>query len=75
MSTRTKKVKAAGRFGAGYGTNIRKRLNSIEFLQRKKQLCPFCNKPGVSRMAMGIWNCEKCGKKFSGHAYHLEKQA
>lgn len=72
---RTKKVKASGRYGAGYGTNVRKKLNSIELLQRKKQLCPFCNKAGVKRVAMGIWSCGKCGKRFSGHAYYLTKQA
>lgn len=71
----TKKVKAAGRFGAGYGTNVRKMLNSVESIQRKKQVCPFCNKPGVKRSSMGIWTCGKCGKRFTGHAYHLGKQA
>ena len=71
MGAKTKKVKAAGRFGAGYGTNVRNRLNAIENLQRKKQKCPYCEKLGVKRIAAGIWNCQKCGRKFTSHAYNL----
>jgi large subunit ribosomal protein L37Ae len=70
---KTKKVKAAGRFGAGYGTYLRNRLNAVESLQRVKQICPHCKKPGVKRLAAGIWNCEKCGVQFAGHAYILNK--
>ncbi len=72
---KTKKARHAGRFGAGYGTRVRKKLNTIEDLQRKKQVCPHCKKQGVKRLASGIWNCKKCNKKFTGHAYYLEKQA
>ena len=73
MAAKRKKIKAAGRFGAGYGTRVRKKLNEIEALQRKKQVCPFCRKPGVRREAAGIWHCQKCGKRFAGHAYVLAK--
>jgi len=69
---KTKKVKAAGRFGAGYGTYLRNRLNAVEVLQRKKQICPHCNKSGVKRLAAGIWECSKCGVQFAGHAYTLK---
>ncbi|NCO11017.1 50S ribosomal protein L37ae [Candidatus Pacearchaeota archaeon CG_4_9_14_0_2_um_filter_39_13] len=75
MTTKTKKIRHAGRFGAGYGTRIRKKLNIIESIQRKKQVCPHCAKPGVKRVASGIWHCRKCDKRFAGHAYYLEKQA
>jgi len=71
MGAKTKKVRASGRFGAGYGTRVKKVLNEIEFSQRKKQKCPFCSKSGVAREAMGIWHCLKCGKRFAGHAYSL----
>lgn len=74
MGTKTKKIRHAGRFGAGYGTNVRKKLNIIEFLQRKKQVCPHCKKQGVKREASGIWYCKKCDKRFTGHSYYLEKQ-
>lgn len=71
--TKTKKVKAAGKFGAGYGTYLRNRFNAVESLQRVKQSCPHCKKPGVKRQAAGIWYCEKCGVQFAGHAYTLNK--
>jgi len=73
MTTKTKKTKQFGRFGTGYGTRVRKKLNKVEGIQRKKQICPYCNKLGVKREAAGIWNCLKCGKRFTGPAYHLKK--
>jgi len=69
---RTKKVKASGKHKAGYGTNVRKKLVAIESKQRKKQLCPFCNKLGVKRKSAGIWFCKKCDKTFAGQAYFLK---
>lgn len=75
MTAKKKKIQASGRFGSGYGTRVRKRLNKIETLQRKKQICPYCSKSGVKRESAGIWNCKKCKKRFAGPAYHLEKQA
>jgi large subunit ribosomal protein L37Ae len=74
MGAKRKKIQAAGRFGAGYGTRTRKRLNAVEVLQRKKQVCPYCSKAGVKRISAGIWHCKKCGKKFAGPAYALAKQ-
>ncbi len=71
---KTKKVKAAGKFGAGYGTYLRNRFNAVESLQRKKQTCPHCKKSGVKRIAAGIWYCERCGAQFAGHAYTLNTQ-
>lgn len=71
---KTKKVKAAGKFGAGYGTSLRNRFNAVDSLQRKKQNCPNCKKPGVKRMAAGVWHCERCGAQFAGHAYSLNTQ-
>jgi len=71
MAAKKKKIKAAGRFGSGYGTRIRKKLNEIEAVQRKKQKCPYCSKHGVKRQAAGIWICNKCNKKFAGSAYFL----
>jgi large subunit ribosomal protein L37Ae len=72
---RTKKVSSAGRFGSGYGTRVRKKLVEIESIQRKKQVCPYCSRLGAKRVAVGIWNCEKCGKRFAGPAYALNKKA
>jgi len=69
----TKKVGAAGRFRAGYGKRARHKLAAIEKKQRVKQTCPYCKKPGLKRISMGIWNCPKCGKKFASHAYYIEQ--
>ena len=70
---RTKKVKAAGRFGARYGTRVRRKIADVESTQRKKQECIFC-KGTVKRVSTGIWQCKKCNKKFAGHAYFLKKE-
>jgi large subunit ribosomal protein L37Ae len=73
MTTKSKKSKSAGRFGARYGKTVKARLVKIEEKQRKKQICPFCQKPGVKRLAKGIWKCNKCNKKFASDTYYLDK--
>jgi len=70
MGRKTKKVRAAGKFGAGYGTNVRKNFNAIEDLQRKSQPSPYC-KGRAKRIAAGIWKCLKTGRIFAGPAYSL----
>jgi large subunit ribosomal protein L37Ae len=67
---RTKKVKAAGRFGARYGRSVRTKIADMESVQRKKQKCIFCK--GVSkRVSKGLWECKKCKKRFASHTFHL----
>lgn len=68
---KTKKVRAAGRFGARYGKTIRNRVSAVEDKQRKKQKCPHCNKLGVKRNSKGIWECSKCNKIFAENAYYI----
>jgi len=71
--SKTKKVKAAGRFGVRYGRRVRTKIADIESNQRKKQECIFCQ--GVAkRLSKGIWECKKCGKKFAGHTYFLPRK-
>lgn len=70
--SRTKKVKAAGRFSARYGKYVRGRITNIEAKQRKKQICPSCKRT-VKRVSKGIWQCKKCKKKFASHAYYINK--
>ena len=72
MTTKTKKVKSAGRFGARYGKKVRNKLVQVESKQRIRQKCPFCNRFGVKRLSNGIWKCPKCDKKFAGDTYHLQ---
>jgi len=69
---RTRKVKSAGRFRAGFGLRIKKKLREVESKQRKKQICPYCKKPKVKRISKGIWECSRCNKKFASHTYYLE---
>jgi large subunit ribosomal protein L37Ae len=71
MSTKTKKARAAGRFGARYGKKVRNKLAEVETKQRVKQKCPFCGKSGVKRTSKGIWQCDKCGKRFASDVYYL----
>ena len=68
---KTKKVGAAGRFGARYGKRVRKRIAETEKKQRKKQICPYCSHLGAKRLAKGLWFCKKCKRKFSAGAYYL----
>ena len=70
---RTKKVKASGRLRAGYGTNVRQKLASVEKKQRVKQVCPFCKKSSAKRKSSGIWHCSKCNKTFADNAYYIPK--
>jgi len=71
--TKLKKTKAAGRFGARYGRRVRVKIANIETNQRKKQSCIFCNGT-AKRLSKGIWECNKCDKKFAAHTYFLPKK-
>jgi large subunit ribosomal protein L37Ae len=72
MTTKSKKTKSAGRFGARYGKKVRDRLVQIESIQKKRQKCPLCNRLGVKRLSNGIWKCPKCNKKFAGDTYNIQ---
>ena len=72
MGAKTKKIRYAGRFGAGYGIRVRKNFNIIEEKQRKRQKSPFYEKARAKRIAAGIWKCLKTGRIFAGPAYYLE---
>ena len=61
------------RFGSRYGTKLRKKVAKIEELQKKTYKCPYCNYEKVKRLFIGVWNCKKCGAKFSGKAYTIGK--
>ena len=73
MTTKLKKSKSAGRFGARYGKRVRVKLVKVETKQRVKQKCPFCGKLGVKRLSKGIWKCSKCNKKFASDVYYLNE--
>jgi len=75
MGAKKKKIKAAGRFGSGYGTKPRANFNAVESRQRIKQQSPFCPNGKAKRIASGIWKCKRTGKVFAAGAYFLEKPA
>ncbi len=72
--TKTKKVKAAGRYGIRYGRKVREKISDVESRQRKKQICPYCSKPALKRLSKGIWTCKKCKKKFASDTYYMSKR-
>ena len=74
MGAKTKKIKAAGKFGSGYGISVRREYNVIEAEQRKKQRSPFHPKGRAKRIAAGIWKDIKTGKIFAGPAYVLNQE-
>ena len=69
----TKKLGSVKRFGARYGRRTKEKLAKIEAIQKSKHKCPYCHAMKVKRLSMGIWNCKKCGAKFTGKAYSLKK--
>lgn len=66
---RTKKVRAAGKFGVRYGKRIRERFIDVHKVQKGKHICPRCFSTRLKRVSTGIWECKKCGLKFAGKAY------
>lgn len=68
----TKKVGSTGRYKGRYGVGIKKRVLKVEEKQNKPMVCPFCGFAKISREAAGLFNCKKCGAKFTGGAYEAE---
>ncbi|MBI5391307.1 50S ribosomal protein L37ae [Candidatus Woesearchaeota archaeon] len=64
-----KHEKAVKRLGARYGRKIREKLADIEVRQKAAYKCPYCMKPKVKRLVVGIWQCNGCNAKFTGGAY------
>jgi len=67
----TKKVGITGKFGARYGTSIRRKILEVE--EKKTKNCPYCNKSRLKRVAAGIWECMSCKNKFAGGT-HIPQQ-
>ncbi len=67
------KLGSAKRFNARYGRRVKHKLAKVEAIQRKNHKCPYCHAEKVKRIAMGIWECKKCGSKFTGKAYTIAK--
>lgn len=72
MGRKSKKTKAAGKFGSAFGTRTRAAFNAIDGPQRKFQQSPFHPTGRARRISAGIWQCVKTGRIFAGHAYYLQ---
>ena len=72
---KTKKVGSTGRFGARYGSTIRKRVRAIENKSKAVYKCPVCQMKTLTRAGLGIWECSKCGEKLAGGAWEPNTSA
>lgn len=52
-----------------YGLKIRKRVEYILKKSKRTYKCPYCGASAVKRVRLGIWECGKCGKVFTGGAW------
>jgi len=73
MATK-KKLGSAKKFGARYGKKLKRKVAEIELEQKKLYKCPYCNHMKVKRVSYGIWQCKKCGSKFTSKAYHVTRK-
>ena len=70
---KTKKVGITGKFGARYGSNVRKKYRLIVEKMKGEIKCPRCiTKGSIHRVSTGICHCKKCDAKFTGGAYYIE---
>jgi large subunit ribosomal protein L37Ae len=60
---------SAKRFGTRYGRSLKERFVAIEKLQRAEAKCPYCKRVSAKQKAVGIFECSKCGRKFTGKAF------
>ncbi|OYT32731.1 50S ribosomal protein L37ae [Candidatus Woesearchaeota archaeon] len=71
----TKGLGPVKRFGVRYGRTVKHKRAKIEREQNKKHKCPYCSKTGgIKKIAVGIWHCKKCNKKFTAKAYTVGKK-
>jgi large subunit ribosomal protein L37Ae len=63
------KLGSARRFMTRYGRTVKHKFAAIDALQKQKHACPYCKKNKIIRLFSGVWECKKCGTKFTGKAY------
>ena len=64
-----KRYSIAKGLGARYGSTLRKRWAESVAASRATYTCERCGAFKVRRVAVGIWQCGRCGYKFAGQAY------
>jgi len=68
-----KPVASGKTFGTRYGRQNRDQYAALANTARRKHKCPYCAYVQVKRLASsGIWQCRKCGVKFTGRAYTID---
>jgi len=67
------KKKLHARVGPRAGRKTRKEYLDIDTKQRKKQECPYCG-GSAKRKSTGVFECKKCGAKFTAGAYTVERK-
>ncbi|MGM5480625.1 MAG: 50S ribosomal protein L37ae [Nanobdellota archaeon] len=70
---RNPKAKSVKRFGTRYGKTVKDKFGLIESQQHEKYECPSCSRKQVVRLSKGIWECKKCGDKFTSKAFTVRK--
>ena len=73
MAEKLKHYGAVKRYGTRYGRRNREKVALIEVEQKKKHKCPNCTFAKVTKVSVGIWQCEKCNRKFTSRAYTVSK--
>ncbi|MBR9679877.1 MAG: 50S ribosomal protein L37ae [Candidatus Altiarchaeota archaeon] len=68
---KVKRARPSKRFGPRYGARAKKKIDEIERVQRASYKCPSCGAEAVKRVAVGIWQCRKCGYKFASGAFRV----
>jgi large subunit ribosomal protein L37Ae len=70
---KTKKSGITGKYGARYGSTLRKRTRVLLTRMKGEIKCPRCETKGtIQRISTGIWHCKKCNADFTGGAYYIE---
>ena len=69
-----KTLGSAKRYGTRYGATLKRKVAVIEAVQRSEQKCPYCNKHAARWMTIGVYECTKCGAKFTAKAYGVYKK-
>ena len=69
-----KTLGSAKRYGVRYGATLKRKVAVIEAVQRSDQKCPYCNRTAAQWRSVGIYECIKCGAKFTAKAYGIHKK-
>ena len=66
------KKKSLKGLGTRYGIKIRKQYTKIHLQLKQKRACPECGAMRVTRVAVGIWTCKKCGYNDCRHGVQCQ---